>query len=223
LGLHPGQPLVVKIANIESRKDHATLLHAWKIVQDDWSGTDPPILALAGNFGERYEECRRISREQGLDSTVHFLGSIHDVPALIHACDVAVFSSLWEGMPNGVLECMAGGKAIVATDIPGVRDALGPNADDFLVPLGDCDEFARKLLTLLRSRERQDVLGHANLARIRAEFSVARMAERQLKAVESGLRMARLTRARQNLSAQRTLPTEAKTRHKAGTHEPSSS
>src|SRR5262249_35405741 len=48
LGLQPGQHLVVKIANLTSFKDHATLLRGWKIVQDSWPGDQRPILALAG-------------------------------------------------------------------------------------------------------------------------------------------------------------------------------
>ena len=186
LGLSPGQLLVVKVANVTGYKDHATLLRAWKIVQDTWTGDDRPVLALAGCYspGRIYDNCLRIVHEGGLNSTVRFLGSIPDVPALLQASDLTAFSSPHEGMPNGVLECMAAGKAIVASDLPGVRDALGPNIDGVIVAPGDHIRFAQILLELLRSKEKREAFGAANRARIRTEFSVERMADRFLEIVQ---------------------------------------
>jgi glycosyltransferase involved in cell wall biosynthesis len=189
LGLKPEQLLVVKVANVTNFKDHATLLRAWKIVQDEWRwGGDKPVLALAGYLTEDvYPECERITREAGIESTVRFLGGITDVPTLLNACDMTAFSSRKEGMPNGVLECMAAGKAVVATDLPGIRDALGPDCADMLVTPGDPGQFALKLLDLLRNRAKRESLGAANAARIRSEFSVERMTERHLQVIREGL------------------------------------
>lgn len=185
LRLTPGEALVVKIANVTGFKDHVTLLRAWKIVQDHWSGAERPLLALAGAcyFDDLYNNCLRLVRESGMETTVRFLESIPDVPSLIQAADIAVFSSRNEGMPNGVLECMAAGKAVVATDLPGIRDALGQNASEALVPPGNADGFARLLLDFLRNDERRRACGAANLARIRSEFSIERMAERHLSVI----------------------------------------
>ena len=188
LGLKPEQLLVVKVANITNFKDHATLLRAWKIVQDEWRDGERPVLGLAGYLTEdAYPECERITREAGLESTVRFLGGITDVPALLNACDMAAFSSRNEGMPNGVLECMAAGKAVVASDLPGIRDALGADTNGVLVPPGDAGKFARRLLDVLRNNEKRAALGTANGARIRTEFSVERMVERHLQIIRANL------------------------------------
>ena len=195
LRLKPEQPLVVKIAAIEKTHDHATLLHAWKIVQEPWRGSTRPVLALAGFIGDAYADCRQIVRKAGLDSTVRFLGIIDDVPALIRASDFAVFSSHGEGMPNGVLECMAGGKAVVASDLPGVREALGPNAAEVLVSPGDAREFAREILDLLRDTEKRHGLGEANRARARTEFSVQRMVEQHLQVIQENWHISPLSAA----------------------------
>jgi glycosyltransferase involved in cell wall biosynthesis len=204
LGLEPGQLLVIKVANITRFKDHATLVRAWKIVQDAWRGDDRPVLALAGYCAEAYDDCQRFLLESGWDSTVRFLGSINNVPTLIQASDIAVFSSRNEGMPNGVLECMAAGKAIVATDIPGIRDAMGPNANAVLVPAGDAESFAATLLSLLQNKEIRDGLGAENLARIRAEFSVERMVERHLNIIQTNL--PKLSKSRQRKTVLEKLP-----------------
>jgi glycosyltransferase involved in cell wall biosynthesis len=187
LGLGPGQLLVTKVANLSKYKDHATLLRAWKIVQERWGAGDPPVLALAGANADQFNALHGFARDAGLLGTVRFLGSIDDVPGLLAQSDLAAFSSGREGMPNAVLECMAAGKAVVATDLPGVRDAFGPNASGSVVPAGDAEAFASCLLELLHDKERRDAQGAANQARIRNEFSVDRMAERYLSIIRASL------------------------------------
>lgn len=185
LGLESGELLVVSVANLTKHKDHATLLTAWRAVQETWKGDGRPVLALAGAFGNAYQECQRFVHEAALERVVRFLGSISDVPALLEACDLAVFSSRNEGMPNGVLECMAAGKAVIASDLPGVRDIMGPCGADTIVPPGDTRAFTEKILWLLCDSEKRESLGEANRARIRREFSVERMVECHLKVIES--------------------------------------
>lgn len=201
LGVKPAQPLLVKVANLHDNKDHATLLRAWKIVQDGWSGKDRPFLALAGSFGSAYETCQRIVEENGLDSTVRFLGSITDVPDLVRAADMAVFSSPHEGMPNGVLECMAAGKAVVASDLPGIRDALGPDCANVLFPVGNERRCAELILELLHDPAARIAIGQANLNRIRSEFSVQRMADSYLEEVEKHLSTSAISKQKRRPAA----------------------
>jgi glycosyltransferase involved in cell wall biosynthesis len=187
LGLAPGQLLVTKVANLSKFKDHATLLKAWKIVQDSWGGGDKPVLALAGANADQFNALHSFAREAGLLGSVRFLGSIEDVPGLLAQSDLTAFSSRMEGMPNAVLECMAAGKAIVATDLPGVRDALGPNAPESIVASGDAEAYAHRLLDMLSDTAKRDAQGTANQARIRSEFSVERMAERYVGIIRASL------------------------------------
>ncbi len=187
LGLSASQAMVVKVATISTFKDHMTLLRAWKQVQDAWNNSERPVLALAGAFYETYEDCRRFVSGAGLESTVRFLGRVSEIPELLDASDIGAFSSPAEGMPNAVLECMAAGRAIVSTDLPGVRDALGPGAEGVVIPPGDAHSFARALLDLLGNSAKRRQLGELNRARIRAEFSVERMGSRYLDVIRSEL------------------------------------
>jgi glycosyltransferase involved in cell wall biosynthesis len=183
LGLDSNQLLVVKVANLTNYKDHVTLLRAWKIVQEQWSGGPRPMLALAGMQCETYPECLRIVSDADLNSTVRFLGPVLDVPALLDACDLTVFSSPQEGMPNGVMEYMAHGKAVVASDLPGIRDVIGSSVQNVLVPPGNAQRFADGILALLRDAARRDTLGAANRERIKSEFSIEQMADRHLDVI----------------------------------------
>lgn len=186
LGLTATQPLVVKVANVNHCKGHSTLLRAWHVVQQNWGFGERPFLALAGAYSADgvYAECEQIIHEANLGSSTRFLGSISDVPSLIDCCDIAVLSSWAEGMPNAVLEYMAAGKPVIASDLPGVRDALGMDADT-LVPPGDVNGLASLLLDLLRDSQRCKRLGEANRIRIEDEFSVDQMAEGYLRVLRA--------------------------------------
>jgi glycosyltransferase involved in cell wall biosynthesis len=184
LGISPEQLMVVKIANLSVFKDHATLLRAWRMVQDAWQDGEAPVLVMAGARDNNVEECERMIRELDLASAVRLPGSVSDIAGLLHACDMTAFSSRKEGMPNAVLECMAAGKAVVASDLPGVRDGLGADAAGLLVSPGDAAGFATLLLDLLRNKTARDRLGFENRRRIQTEFSVERLADRQLAVVK---------------------------------------
>jgi glycosyltransferase involved in cell wall biosynthesis len=196
LGLTSGQLLLVKVANLSSFKDHMTLLRAWRLVQESWTGADRPVLALAGQHDDTYAECEQFVRDACLQSSVRFLGGVPGVTDLLLASDLGAFSSRKEGMPNGVLECMAAGKAIVASDLPGVRDALGPGCTDVLVAPGDAAGFACKLADMLGNGEKRAAMGERNAARIRSEFAVERMAERHLDVIRANLPASRQSRWR---------------------------
>lgn len=187
LGMAADQLLVVKVANIANYRDHKTLLLAWKIVQDGWDNGSAPVLALAGSFGDAYQECRRTIRRLGLEPTVRFLGPIADTKALIDAADLTVFSTVSPDLPNAVLEYMASGKAVVANDAPGTRDALGKTADRVLVPSGDSAHLAQVVNELLRDGNARQALGAANRERAAAAFSVARMARQYVEAIRVNL------------------------------------
>ena len=115
----------------------------------------------------------------GLADAVELLGQWPDVPGLLQAADLFAFPSVYEGMPGAVIEAMALGVPIVASDIPPVREILGSD-EGVLVPAGDPQALADGLLDLLRDRERASRLASAARARFLEKFtlehSVAAMA-----------------------------------------------
>lgn len=185
LGLASGQPLIVMVGDIMKPRDYGTLLRAWRVVQEAWPNPHTPVLALAGTFGDAYPEALHLVRKLGLDYEVRFLGPINDVASLIESCDLGVFSSDAEGMPNGVLECMVAGKAVVASDIPGIRDALGPDGTHVLFPVRDAERCAELILKLLRDAAARAAIGDANRERTRREFSVERMVDRYFDVIRT--------------------------------------
>ena len=178
IGLPQVSPLVTMVANIHGYKDHKTLVEAWRLVMDRLPTENPPVLVFAGEMGGPTRELKALAFELGLCETLCFAGHVDEVNALIAESALGVFSSNLEGCPNGVLEFMAHGRAVVGTDISGVRQALGERyADACLVPPHRSDLFADNIVRLLTDDALRKEIEMANRERIKNEFSVESMAQ----------------------------------------------
>jgi len=161
------------VANLHSNKDHATLLRAWRKIVTACNA----VLVLAGRHDDAYESLVVLSYELGIERNVRFAGHVSDVPGLLSAVDIGVFSSLSEGCPNGVLECMAAGLAVAGTDIEGVREVVGPSSVQLLAPHGDAEALARIILKLAEDSTLCARIGRENRKRVEERFNPERMCE----------------------------------------------
>jgi glycosyltransferase involved in cell wall biosynthesis len=164
------------VANLHDNKDHRTLLRAWKRVIGSFNG-GKAVLVLAGRHDGAYESLLTLSSELNLNGQVRFAGQVLDVPGLLSAADVGVFSSYVEGCPNGVLESMAAGLAVAATDIDAIRSVVGPAGRRFLAPPKDDEALARAILKLANDAELRVTLGAGNQQRVREKYTAPCMCE----------------------------------------------
>ena len=161
------------IGKISREKDHMTLIHAWSLLLRKWDR--PVLLLLAGRVESEAVAIRQQCRDLGVEEHVALMGEVEDVPALLACSDLAVFSSRSEGMPNGVLECMAAELALVATDLPGIRACMPPQQRAYLTPPGDPYVLATALMNLLEDSQLRKELGRENRAYVASQFSTERM------------------------------------------------
>lgn len=177
-----GTMRVICVANGRPVKDHETLLRAWSRVQEEIRRLGVTArLCLAGDFEGEPDPARRIRDLAGapeMGGSVEFAGAVEEVSALLSGGDIGVLSSRSEGMPNAVLEYMAAGLPVVATDLPGTRQALGEEAGPWLVPPGDAEALAGRLLDMLGHAALRSQWGRRNRERAIREFSVEAMGER---------------------------------------------
>jgi glycosyltransferase involved in cell wall biosynthesis len=180
--------LACMVANVHYYKDHPTLLRAWRIVVDtlQQEGCEA-VLLLAGRLDDAGDEVKALAFDLDLRGSVRFLGGVNDVPGLLRAVDFSVFSSRLEGVPNGVLESMASGLAVAATDIPGIREALGAGGNDMLAPPRDAEALADRILRLARDPGLRHDLGVANLHRVRTLYDPDRMCETTTSVISEAL------------------------------------
>ena len=113
-----------------------------------------------------------------LADRAHFLGERADVARLMPHFDIFWLASGYEGQSNAVLEAMAAGVPVVATDIPGNRDLVVPEETGYLVPVGDRAEFARKSTWLFDDEPLRQRMGAAGRERIITHFTVEQMVAR---------------------------------------------
>ena len=168
------------VANVHANKDHETLLKAWRIVIDNKRDA---VLVLAGRHYGAYESLVELTNELGITAHVRFTGQVSDVVGLLSAVDIGVFSSRSEGCPNGVLECMAAGLAIVGTDIEGIRET----GIQFLAPPADAERFAEIVLKLADDPHLRATTGTANQSRIKEGYNAQRMCEDTVSLLKHGL------------------------------------
>lgn len=102
-------------------------------------------LLFVGDGPLRAELEQRVS-ESGYSSQVHFAGWQPQIPELMRAADCLVLSSLWEGMPNVVLESMAAGLPVISTRVDGIFELIQPGEQGTLVEIGSIDQLHQALV-----------------------------------------------------------------------------
>lgn len=126
--------------------------------------------------GELGETVREMIRDMNLATRLEVTGWLEPAAARerIGGLDVLVHFSRWEGLPNAVIEAMAAGVPVVASDVPGNRDAIG----DTGAFAADEVQLLERTLELVDDSERRRGLGTHARARVEREFSRARTLER---------------------------------------------
>ena len=132
LGIDSSGYLVGFIGRLSAQKDPATFLRAAKSI----STRIPDAHFVLAGEGPDMERMQQLARDLSIPN-VHFLGFRRDIPEILAAMDLFVLTSRWEGLPISVLEAMAAGKSIVATNIKGTRELVVDRKTGLLVPAGD--------------------------------------------------------------------------------------
>jgi glycosyltransferase involved in cell wall biosynthesis len=128
--------------------------------------------------GPHRDRLRRFRDQVRIVDKVHFLGERGDVPRLMPHFDVLWSTSGYEGQSNAILEAMAAGVPVVATDIPGTRELVLPDVTGFLVRVGDRAGFAKYTERVLNDSALATRLSIAARHRAESEFSVQKMIAR---------------------------------------------
>jgi glycosyltransferase involved in cell wall biosynthesis len=141
-----------------------------KVVRDD-------VHLLVIGDGPQRNRLRRFRDQCQIGDKVHFLGERGDVPRFLPHFDVLWSTSGYEGQSNVILEAMAAGVPVVATDIPGTRELVLPDVTGNLVPVGDRAGFAKCAQRLLNDASLSARYAAAARQRVQSEFSVQKMVE----------------------------------------------
>ncbi|MFI6123918.1 glycosyltransferase family 4 protein [Streptomyces sp. NPDC051064] len=167
-------PLVVCVGRLSRQKGQDVLLRAWRT-----AGTGGARLVLVGD-GPYGDELRRTA-----PPGVLFAGESADVRPWLHAADLLVLPSRWEGMALAPLEAMACGTPVLLTEVDGARESLPPgHLPHCLVPPEDPAALAAALTTLLGDPALRARLGRTAQSRTREVFDVTKTAGAVLRLYE---------------------------------------
>lgn len=175
LGLPENTPLIGMIGSFykDPRKDQMTLC---KALAEVFSQIGNAHCVFAGRIEpgaeEKYEDCVRFCKENGISDRVHFLGMRSDVPDILAAMDLFVFSSLHEGLPVAVSEAMLAGVAMIVSDIEPLLEATNNGEFGEVFPIRNVEVLTEKILKLLRDDVLREDLAARALTHAEENFSI---------------------------------------------------
>jgi glycosyltransferase involved in cell wall biosynthesis len=183
LGIGTDERVVGMFASFKEQKNHPLAFAAASrvlVVEPRARFVFVGDMLWAGLHGsDAYKErMDRLVEEMGIRERCLFLGNRSDVAELYRACDVTLLPSLFEGTPNVVLESLASGVPVVATDVADNRIIIPEGEVGHVVPLGDPEALAARLLDLLRNDETRARFGVAARAWVEREFATAVLARK---------------------------------------------
>ena len=115
----------------------------------------------------------------GLCEKIHLMGEVTNVPLALQTVDVVVLPShRGEGFPNAVLEGMAAAKPVVATDTGGTRELVAEGVTGYLVPVGDVELLASRMIALCQAPATRRSMGERARSVVEQTFTVERMTRR---------------------------------------------
>jgi sugar transferase (PEP-CTERM/EpsH1 system associated) len=172
------------VGRLQGVKDQASLIRAFGIlVRSGGEAARRARLIVVGG-GPLLADLQALVKSEVLDAHVWLAGERADVPALMQGMNVFVLPSLAEGISNTLLEAMASGLPIIATNVGGNPELVVDKITGLLVPAGDPASLAAALGELFADPARAAELGQAGCARVKTEFSIDSMMNAYLSLYE---------------------------------------
>ncbi|MBQ9414741.1 MAG: glycosyltransferase family 4 protein [Clostridia bacterium] len=142
----PKDPVVLMVARLVWSKGIREYLKAAEIVKKKRPNVR---FLLVGGLDTNDESLTKEELDQYVqNSTIEYLGHSGDVREHLKTCSIFVLPSYHEGTPRSVLEAMATGRPIITSDAPGCRETVKEGVNGYLVPVGDSETLAERILTL---------------------------------------------------------------------------
>ncbi len=134
----------VAVARFDFQKGHDTLLEAIALAQDRLRASGRRTLLIGD--GEELPAMKALAERRGIADLVEFAGALPNAAREMRRGGILVAPSRWEGSPYAVLEALAQGMKVLASDCPGNRDLVQPPTNGWLFPVDDVDALADLLV-----------------------------------------------------------------------------
>jgi glycosyltransferase EpsD len=169
LGYKPDDFLMFYAAEFNNNKNQQLLIHALSFIKND---VPRAKLLLAGE-GALMQYCQELAEELGVKKMVDFLGYRKDIDYLLPMCDIVVASSLREGLPVNIMEAMACGLPVVASDNRGHRELVQNKENGWIID--DAQDLADKIRNLSSDSSLMTKLGMSGRNMVEQSYSVRKV------------------------------------------------
>lgn len=181
-GIGPNDgPIVTMMGRLVREKGYFEFLDAWAALREEFPKSRALLIgdALPSDHDDSAAQIRARAAELALGDSIIFAGLRKDVPRLLAASDILILPSWREGMPRSIIEAMASGLPVVATDIRGCREEVVEGETGFLAAPREPASLVAPLRTLLGSSDLRRKLGESGRRRAAEHFSEGAVIERQ--------------------------------------------
>ena len=168
LGLDPKRPVVSMICRLDEEKGHQYLFHAIKSLSNAKN-----IQWLIVGAGRAEAKIKSQADSIGISQQLKFLGMRRDIPEILSASDIYAFPTLQEGFPNSLLEAMAAGCAVIASDFSGNLEVAQHEHNALIIPMRDGQALANAINRLLDNQALANRLAHQARIDIERVFSLS--------------------------------------------------
>ncbi|WP_109700558.1 glycosyltransferase family 4 protein [Chitinophaga deserti] len=173
-GIPEGTLVVGYIARMTLQKDPEGMIRGFH----EALKTFPQMKLLMVGEGELKQAAIDTAAALNISDKVIFENFRQDVPAVLQGIDIYCLPSLWEGFPIGVLEAMAMGKTVVATDVDGTREAVSHGENGWLIPPKDTGALAAAIVKMAEDKILREQLSQAAINTVREKYNVSGMTQR---------------------------------------------
>lgn len=187
LGFDSADLVIATVGRMEEQKGHAFLLDAFAGLRQMPELEGMPLRLLVIGDGRLKAATEKHAADLGIAAACRFPGSIKDLADVYRAIDVFVMPSLWEGLSLAMLEAMAAGLPMVATDVGGARDVLGDSVRGMLVPAADAGALARAIRDLLLDAESRSAMADSGSRHVRENYSVSALSRQLAELYDAAL------------------------------------
>lgn len=158
----PKEKRIVSVGRLIPLKNNKLLIDAFAMVHKK----HPDYQLCFYGDGPLEAELRQYASNNGLEDNkdVVFCGQVKDVINRISPANIFVLSSIMEGMPNALMEAVALGIPSISTDVSGARDIITDGESGYIVPVGDKDALAKRLIQLIESEETRKRFSEASVS-----------------------------------------------------------
>lgn len=167
-GIAPDTPLVGFVGRLSGEKAPDVFVKIAGMVHKKLKNCH---FILVGE-GPMHEKLKEDIDNLGLNKHVHLVGLQRDMPRIYASLDLVVSTSYSEAMPLAIIEAMAMGVPVIATNVGGVIEIIEPGYTGFLNTLNDLDSIAENIITLMSDRATRESMGRAARKRVERHFEL---------------------------------------------------